>query len=69
MRKYEKVKMECCLDVLWLLYYEMEDCNYCLVDEKVRERWIGSVREREAVRERIIKNCKIMNILLNKCIE
>ena len=29
----------------------MEDCNYCWVDEKVRERWIGSVREREAVRE------------------
>ena len=38
--------MECCLDVLWLFYYEMEDCNYCLVDEKVRERWIGSVRGR-----------------------
>ena len=30
--------MECCLDVLWLFYYEMEDCNYCLVDGKVRER-------------------------------
>ena len=38
MRKSEKVKMECCFDVLWLFYYEMEDCNYCLVDEKVRER-------------------------------
>ena len=38
--------MGCCLDVLWLFYYEMEDCNYFLVDEKVRERWIGSVRER-----------------------
>ena len=38
--------MECCLDVLWLFYYEMEDCNYCLVDEKVRERRIGSVRGR-----------------------
>ena len=38
--------MECCLDVLWLFYYEMEDCNYCLVDEKVTERWIGSVRGR-----------------------
>ena len=25
----------------------MEDCNYCLVDEKVRERQIGSMRERE----------------------
>ena len=25
----------------------MEDCNYCLVDEKVRERRIGSMRERE----------------------
>ena len=36
----------CCLDVLWLFYYEMEDCNYYLVDEKVRERWIGFVRER-----------------------
>ena len=36
----------CCSDVLWLFYYEMEDCNYFLVDEKVRERWIGSVRER-----------------------
>ena len=35
------------LDVLWLFYYEMEDCNYCLVDEKVRERRIGSMRERE----------------------
>lgn len=34
------------LDVLWLFYYEMEDCNYCLVDEKMRERRIGSVRER-----------------------
>ena len=43
--------MECCLDVLWLFYYEMEDCNYCLVDEKVRERRIGSMREREVVRE------------------
>ena len=30
---------------------------------------IGYVREREAVRERIIKNCKRMNILLNKCVE
>ena len=38
MRKSEKVKMECCLDVLWLFYYEMEECNYCLVNEKVRER-------------------------------
>ena len=46
MRKVEKVKMECCLDVLWLFYYEMEDCNYCLVHEKVRENRIGSVRER-----------------------
>ena len=34
-----------------VFYYEVEDCNYCLVDEKVRERRIGSVREREAVRE------------------
>ena len=38
--------------------------------------WVGCVgfvrereREREAVRERIIKNCKIMNILLDKCVE
>ena len=30
-----------------VFYYEVEDCNYCLVDEKVRERRIGSVRERE----------------------
>ena len=34
------------MDVLWLFYYKIENCNYCLVDEKVRERWIGSVRER-----------------------
>ena len=61
--------MEYCLDVLWLFYYEMEDCNYCLVDEKVRDWWIGSVREREVVRERIIKNCKRIDILLNKCVE
>ena len=46
MRKFEKVKMECCLDFLWLFYYEMEDYNYCLVDEKVSETQIGSVRER-----------------------
>ena len=26
-RKSGKVKMECWLDVLWLFYYEMEDCN------------------------------------------
>ena len=38
--------MECCVDFLWLFYYEMEDYNYCLIDEKVRERQIGSVRER-----------------------
>ena len=30
---------------------------------------VGSVRERWAVREGIIKNCKRMNILLNKCVE
>ena len=30
---------------------------------------IGSVREREVVSEEIIKNCKIMNMLLNRCIE
>ena len=30
---------------------------------------VGSVRERGAVREGIIKNCKRMNILLNKCVE
>ena len=29
--------MKCYLDVLWLFYYEMEDCKYCLVDEKVKE--------------------------------
>ena len=40
-----------------------------MVDEKMRERRIGSVREREAARERIIKNYKRMNILLNKYIE
>ena len=45
------------LDVLWLFYYEIEDCTYCLVDEKVRERrwgrWVSDwVYEREAVRER-----------------
>ena len=27
------------------------------------------VCERKAVRERIIKNCKRMNILLNKCVK
>ena len=42
MRKFEKVKMECCLDVLWLFYYEMEDCNYCLVDDKVKEFFFSS---------------------------
>ena len=26
-------------------------------------------REREVVRERIIKNCKRMNILLDKCVK
>ena len=52
MKKFEKVKMKCCLDVLWLFYYEMEECNYCLVNEKVRERQIGSVRERGGERER-----------------
>ena len=61
--------MEYCLDVLWLFYYEIEDCNYCLVDEKVREWRIGSVREREVVREGIIKNCKRIDILLNKYVE
>ena len=30
---------------------------------------VGSVRERGAVREGIIKNCKRINILLNKCVE
>ena len=30
---------------------------------------VGSVRERGAVREGIIKNCKRMNILLNKCVK
>jgi len=30
---------------------------------------IGSMREREVVSEEIIKNCKIMNMLLNRCIE
>ena len=30
---------------------------------------VGSVREREAVSEKIIKYCKRMNILLNKCVE
>ena len=30
---------------------------------------VGSVREKGAVRERIIKNCKRMNILSNKCVE
>ena len=69
MSKSEKVKMEYCLDVLWLFYYEMEDCNYYLVDEKVREWRIGSVREREMVRDKIIKNCKRIDILLNKCVE
>ena len=34
----------------------MEDCNYCLVDEKVRERRIGSVREREAMSERWVSD-------------
>ena len=58
----------------------MEDCNYYLVDKKgglglwervaVREigDWMGfglGMWERE----RIIKNCKRMNILLNKCVE
>ena len=36
-------------------------------------RWVSVlsdwVCERKAVRERIIKNCKRMNILLNKCVE
>ena len=34
--------------------------------------WMGfglGLWKREAVRERIIKNCKRMNILLNKCVE
>ena len=30
---------------------------------------LGSMREREVVSEKIIKNNKIMNILLNKCVE
>ena len=30
---------------------------------------VGSVREKGAVREGIIKNCKRMNILLNKCVK
>ena len=30
---------------------------------------VGSVREKRAVREGIIKNCKRMNILSNKCVE
>ena len=34
----------------------MEDYNYCLVDEKVRERRIGSMREREVVREMRFKD-------------
>ena len=34
-----------------------------------RDRWYCWVCERGAVRERIIKNCKKMNILLNKCVE
>ena len=51
-----------------VFYYEVEDCNYCLVDEKVRERRIGSVRERDGEGENN-KNCKRMNILLNKCVE
>ena len=38
----------------------------------MRERWVFDwvcEREREEVRERIIKNCKRINILLNKCAE
>ena len=50
-----------------VFYYEVEDCNYCLVDEKVRESRIGSVRERGGEGENN-KNCKRMNILLNKCV-
>ena len=30
---------------------------------------VGFVREREVMSEEIIKNCKIMNILLNRCVE
>ena len=30
---------------------------------------VGSERERGAMSEKIIKNCKRMNILLNKCVE
>ena len=30
---------------------------------------VESVREKRAVREGIIKNCKRMNILSNKCVE
>ena len=30
---------------------------------------VGSMREKRAVREGIIKNCKRMNILSNKCVE
>ena len=46
--------------------------NYLIISEReaVRERWVSDwVCEREATRERIIKNGKRINILLNKCVE
>ena len=36
-----KLKRDCGIGLL-----QREDCNYYLVDEKVKERRIGSVRER-----------------------